>query len=174
MSCESIGEMSKFKQMLQPTFAESLKWQDHYQRYTKLVQSGCSGPKAAVSLELVQDILKNLKTLLESFHESHAKFTLVKKSTKINSSSKKSKIQLAVSLEKLLEEEVSRIFLCTKDFKNAMYYSWRCILRAIKRADRKVREKNVDLDYFKTSTVTAGFRGTWSDVDSSLMHSESS
>lgn len=48
------------------------------------------------------------------------------------------------------------------------------MLRCINRADKKVREKNIDLDYSKTSTVFAGFRGTWSDVYKSLMHSDAS
>ena len=86
-----------------------------------MVPSGCRGPKALVSLGLVQDVLKNFKTLLQSYNDTQAKLQKIKMSTEIkNASTIKSHNKLTANLEKVLREKVNVIILSTKNFKVIM------------------------------------------------------
>ena len=86
-----------------------------------MVPSGCRGPKALVSLGLVQDVLKNLKTLLQSFNDTQAKLKKNKMSVEIKDASTiKSHNKLTANLEKVLREKVNIIILSTKNFQVIM------------------------------------------------------
>ena len=123
--------------------------------------SGGRGVKANAGVSLVKDALANLKTALLSINETQAKYSKVKNSIDTtNVTTSKSHRQLVISLDHLLRTKINRLLVCTADFKKIMWDSWRCMGKSVNTADKKVRERNVDFDYSKSSLVFCEFRGT--------------